>query len=371
MSIIFLGDLMPGRFIRRNDAVHCDLLQYLQSADLRVCNLEGVVTSSCPDMSAIYHSPVDYICQHGIDTEQAKLLSDIGIDCCSIANNHVLDFKFDGVKDSIQFLNENGIKWFGFGKNWEVAWKPRMCNLKLSSFSNGYAGDNVKVDSRKVKIAFFGLADHFVEWKATNQKAGINYFDVRYFSCAGEGNPNHSTWTNFEIIEEQLNKVRKKTDLIVFSIHWGDNFQDGVLESFRLFAHCLIDAGVNIVHAHSSHHVQAVEAYNEGIIMYGCGEFLNDYDLLEKELNKHDETLGHEYVTYSSHLSFVYKLHLSSSKEIRLSMLEMLPIVVKRGQVACCTHNERETLFAQMKEKCDVFGTKLIEEDKKLFVYIT
>ena len=48
--------------------------------------------------------------------------------------------------------------------------------------------------------------------------------------------------------------VRSSVDLVVFSIHWGENFQESVSETFKAFAHALVDVGVDIIHGHSTHH---------------------------------------------------------------------------------------------------------------------
>src|SRR5258705_2869413 len=44
------------------------------------------------------------------------------------------------------------------------------------------------------------------------------------------------------------------------------------------FAHRLIDGGVDIVHGHSSHHPRPIEVYRNRLILYGCGDFINDYE---------------------------------------------------------------------------------------------
>ena len=100
------------------------------------------------------------------------MLKKLKIGCCNFANNHILDYDFYGVKDTIQFFNETRIKWFGFGKNWETAWKPRIIRLKTSNDASS--------EPEILKIALFGLSDHFVEWKADTE-AGINYFDIDNF----------------------------------------------------------------------------------------------------------------------------------------------------------------------------------------------
>jgi len=44
------------------------------------------------------------------------------------------------------------------------------------------------------------------------------------------------------------------------------------------FARRLIDAGVDVVHGHSSHHPRPIEVYRGKLILYGCGDFLDDYE---------------------------------------------------------------------------------------------
>lgn len=44
------------------------------------------------------------------------------------------------------------------------------------------------------------------------------------------------------------------------------------------FARELIDGGVCVVHGHSSHHPRPAELYRDGLILYGCGDFVDDYE---------------------------------------------------------------------------------------------
>ena len=63
------------------------------------------------------------------------------------------------------------------------------------------------------------------------------------------------------------------------SIHWGGNWGYEISSAQREFAHRLIDqAHVDVVHGHSSHHPKGVEVYQGKPILYGCGDFLNDYE---------------------------------------------------------------------------------------------
>ena len=63
------------------------------------------------------------------------------------------------------------------------------------------------------------------------------------------------------------------------SIHWGGNWGYDIPPDQQAFARALIDsAGVDLVHGHSSHHVKGIEVYRDRLILYGCGDFLNDYE---------------------------------------------------------------------------------------------
>jgi poly-gamma-glutamate synthesis protein (capsule biosynthesis protein) len=44
------------------------------------------------------------------------------------------------------------------------------------------------------------------------------------------------------------------------------------------FAHALVDGGVDVVHGHSSHHPRPLEVYRGRVVLYGCGDLVNDYE---------------------------------------------------------------------------------------------
>ena len=73
--------------------------------------------------------------------------------------------------------------------------------------------------------------------------------------------------------------MAQPADLIIVSVHWGPNWGYEIPDEQRRFAHALIDrANVSIIHGHSSHHPKAIEVYRNRLILYGCGDFLNDYE---------------------------------------------------------------------------------------------
>jgi poly-gamma-glutamate synthesis protein (capsule biosynthesis protein) len=66
---------------------------------------------------------------------------------------------------------------------------------------------------------------------------------------------------------------------VVISIHWGGNWGYTIGRDQQEFAHRLIEAaGVDVIHGHSSHHVKGIEVYLGKLILYSCGDFLDDYE---------------------------------------------------------------------------------------------
>lgn len=93
------------------------------------------------------------------------------------------------------------------------------------------------------------------------------------------------------------------------SLHWGGNWDFGISSRQRRFAHGLIDAaGVDLVYGHSSHHVKGIEVYSDRLILYGCGDFLNDYEGIR----------GYE--QFRGDLALMYFPTLDDGRLIRLAM---------------------------------------------------
>jgi len=80
-------------------------------------------------------------------------------------------------------------------------------------------------------------------------------------------------------LQRQIVALKQPGDIVILSIHWGGNWGYPIARSEKELAHRLIDEiGVDIVHGRSSHHVKAIEVYKERLILYGCGDFFNDYE---------------------------------------------------------------------------------------------
>ncbi len=217
-----------------------------QAPDVRIVNLETSVTTSDRYW---YGKGINY----RMHPRNIKCLTAFGVDCCVLANNHVLDWGYAGLRDTLHSLHEVGIKTAGAGADAKAASVPAILDVqgkgRVFVFSYGFESSGVSSD-----------------WAATSQRAGVNRLpDLSPASVAR--------------IAREIEAVKQKGDVVIASLHWGSNWGYSLAAAETAFAHELIDtAAVDIVHGHSSHHAKALEVYHNRLILYGCGDFINDYE---------------------------------------------------------------------------------------------
>jgi poly-gamma-glutamate synthesis protein (capsule biosynthesis protein) len=79
-------------------------------------------------------------------------------------------------------------------------------------------------------------------------------------------------------VTSRVRAAKRPGDVAVVSIHWGGNWGYDVAADQVGFAHRLIDGGVDVVHGHSSHHPRPVEVFRGKLVLYGCGDCIDDYE---------------------------------------------------------------------------------------------
>jgi poly-gamma-glutamate synthesis protein (capsule biosynthesis protein) len=218
----------------------------------RIVNLETSITGN--------DVPAPKGINYRMNPANTPCLAAAGIDCCVLANNHVLDWGRSGLEETLHSLREAGIGAAGAGFNLAEAVQPRVVETTPAGAESGSTG--------RVLVFAFATADSGVppEWGATATQCGISYLPD--FSEAAA-----------DRLAAQVSSVRRPGDVAVVSAHWGGNWGYGTSRSQRSFAHRLIDSGaVDLIHGHSSHHRKAIEVYRNKLILYGCGDFLNDYE---------------------------------------------------------------------------------------------
>lgn len=191
-------------------------VRYLfEDDDMTFVNLECALTESDPTEEEMEELK-EHLFRFRGPVEYAKILSGSSVELASCANNHSQDYGQQGLKDTWAALEAENVPYASFG---------RPCVYTTES--------GLKVG---VFTVFFGTT-----------KANLES-QVKYLKGKG-------------------------AELVVMSVHWGDEGTYSPNNSQRTLGHMAIDAGVDIVYGHHSHTLQPIEPYKGGIIYYSLGNF--------------------------------------------------------------------------------------------------
>ena len=142
--------------------------------------------------------------------------------------------------------------------------------------------------------------------------------------------------------------------MVIASIHWGSNWGFDVPPSHVRFAHRLLDAEVDVVHGHTSHHPRPMEVYNHKLVLYGCGDFLNDYEGIS----------GYE--QFRAHLALMY-FPTIDSRTGELVELRMTPMQIQRLQLVHASQRDARWLQTVLTLTSQPFGSQVeLDQDGRL-----
>jgi poly-gamma-glutamate synthesis protein (capsule biosynthesis protein) len=171
-------------------------------------------------------------------------------------------------------------------------------------------------------------------WTATDERPGVNLL------------PDLSDQTVLRI-KKDVAAIEEPGDLVLVSLHWGGNWGYAISHLESQFAHKLIDdAGVDVIYGHSSHHAKGIEVYQGRLILYGCGDFLNDYEGIE----------GYEH--YRGDLSLMYFPTFEPSTG-RLVSMRMVPMQIRRFQTVLARPDDSQWLMRVLSREGEQLGTRL------------
>ena len=249
MRFLFFGDCMFGR-----EAAPFDenpfryVASFIREADFIFFNLETVISPRA--LSQAYKEPKVFNYQtKGVQLKFLRKMTK-GTIFASVVNNHSLDYGVQGLRNTEKYLEKINIL-YTRGKT------PITRTAKRSPIANG---DLPKVEGSGV--TFLSATDHC--------------------GCDNLKKWGERVWViDYNNLEPVLRKIRRisQTSFIVFSIHWGGNWVTRISPKIKQLGRALIDAGVSIVFGHSAHHIppEPIEFYRGGLIIYGLGDFINDY----------------------------------------------------------------------------------------------
>jgi poly-gamma-glutamate synthesis protein (capsule biosynthesis protein) len=346
------------------DYIWGDVLKELEQAapDVRIVNLETSITignDPWPDKEVHYR----------MHPGNVGCLAAAGIDCCALANNHVLDWGYEGLAETLATLDEAGIRHAGAGANLAEAESPAILPVKNVTHPSSLARDG-----DRGQIADFGLRiadssrDPSPQSEITNHVSpdsdpGPKSPRILVFSFGSVTSGIPLTWAarhdrpGVNLLEDlsegtsrrsaaKMRETREPGDLIIASIHWGSNWGYEIPEGQIHFAHALSEEGVDLVHGHSSHHAKAFEIYRGRPILYGCGDFLTDYEGIR----------GHE--AYRGDLALMYLIRFAPSSGGLIDM-RLVPLQVRRLRLRHATPADAQWLQRMLNREGGRFGTKV------------
>lgn len=288
--------------------------------DLRIINLETSITRSDDSEP----KGINY----RMSPENADILKAAAIDCCVLGNNHVLDWGRSGLLDTLATLERLQIKIAGAGRNTAQAGAPAV--LKFSP-------------QGRVLVFSFACVTSGVphSWAAADDLPGVNLLTSISEASALR-------------VAEAIAQIAQPHDRIVVSVHWGPNWGYDIPDAQRYFAHALIErAGVSVIHGHSSHHAKAIEVYRGRLILYGCGDFLDDYEGIS----------GYE--KFRGDLVVMYFVDLDSAGN--LAALELVPLQIRKFQLLCPSREDIRWVQQMLDRECRKFGSSVaLQRDGRL-----
>lgn len=323
VEYVTLAERVSGAIPRAVDFAYVwgaalDVLDHARP-DARIVNLETSITTS----EAAERKGINY----RMHPDNVAVLTAARLDCCVLANNHVLDWGQAGLIETLETLARSGIRVAGAGRTLAGAQAPAVMDV---------AGGRVLVFA-------FGATDAGVppSWAARNDTPGVHLL------------PDFSEATA-DRIAALVAAAKRPGDIAVASVHWGPNWGYDIPSAHRRFAHALIEhARIDAVHGHSSHHPMAIEVHRDRPIFYGCGDLLNDY-----------EGIG-GYESFRSNLTLMY-FPAFDPRTGALVRLAMAPLRVRNFRLNRATPADRAWLRETLDRECHRFDHQVVVRDDAL-----
>nr|PZN35965.1 MAG: hypothetical protein DIU70_14910 [Bacillota bacterium] len=251
VTLAAVGDVMlarrVGERIREEGPAYPVALvaDRLAAADIALGNLEspiGVRGEPIPGKGIWFRA----------DPAAVEALTRAGFDVLSVANNHILDYGLENFAETLAHLEAAGIAAVGGGPDLAAARRPVIREVAGLRFAF---------------LAYSQFADLFWSWEdpfrfaATEDRAGVAPLDEA-------------------ILEEDIPRARAEADVVVVTVHWGEEYQNVPTPEQVRLARRMVDLGADLVLGHHPHAVQGFEIYRGGFIAYSMGNFIMDQERL-------------------------------------------------------------------------------------------
>lgn len=245
VTMLFTGDVLLSNYVLNNynargieGILSPELLAELKNADITVINNEFPFSTrgtQAPDKQFTFRIDPDYV----------SVLTDMGVDIASLANNHVLDYGSDALLDTFDTLTDAGIDYMGAGTDLSRA------SALITKEKNGLVFGFLAA-SRVIPV---------VSWDIQNASPGV-----------------FTTYDPARLVAA-IQAARESCDYLTVFVHWGIE-RDEYPQDYQInMAQQYIDAGADLVIGSHPHVLQGITYYKEKPIFYSLGNFIFNQEI--------------------------------------------------------------------------------------------
>jgi poly-gamma-glutamate capsule biosynthesis protein CapA/YwtB (metallophosphatase superfamily) len=247
VTLALVGDLLPAanvlELMKKNgyDYPFRAAKPLLEAADIAAGNLETPITTRgtpAGDKQYVFRG----------NPEAISAIKDAGFDYLSLANNHTLDYGWQGLSDTMDFLDDAKLQHAGSGNDDKEAFAPAY------------------IESKGMTVGFVSVTRVVpdVSWKADRIHPGV----------AEAYSPDRAV--------AAIKEAKQNADVVVVMVHWGVEKKDTPVVHQTDLAHRFVDAGADLVVGSHPHVLQGFEAYKGKWIAYSLGNFVFSTTALSK-----------------------------------------------------------------------------------------
>lgn len=210
-----------------------ELLEVWKDSDIRLFNLECPLTyeTILSDKNGPHLKS---------NPSVIKGIKELNPSVVCLANNHIMDYKTNGLYDTMDILEKSNIKYIGVGENREYAREPHII-----------VKENITIGLYNCAENEFGVAQ--------SKTAGMNAYD------------------SIQTLED-IQRLSNRVDYTVVIYHGGKEHYRYPSPNLQARLRKMIDYGADIVVAQHSHCIGSYEIYKDRYVIYGQGNFIFNYE---------------------------------------------------------------------------------------------
>lgn len=317
MKFTAVGDILIQRRIADNYDGFESIKDFVMQGDARFFNLETTVNRE----GECYASQFSGGTYMRVDPEAVEDVLKYGFNITEFNNNHAMDYSYEGLIKTMEYVNKTGIVNSGVGMNLAQASAPcyldtpngRVALISVNTSFNAAMMAGRQTERLKGRPGINGItihqklmlpSDDFEALSDIAAKSGINigreiiraegyvppladgvgeFGTVDFVRGEGYGIIYEADKKDVQRIIASISEARERSDYCMVSLHSHQlegEYKETVPKFLEELCHQFIDAGADAVIGHGPHLLRAIEVYNNKPIFYCLGDFLMQlYDL--------------------------------------------------------------------------------------------